>query len=81
MDVICPYGTSNYSALYKILVHNGVEIISTVSLPHVDTYANKEHYSLTIDVPNPASFDKMVKEIKEHGWAISVADPTADDIS
>ena len=80
MDVICPYGTSNYSALYDILINNGVEVISTVSLPHVDTYANKEHYSLTIDVPSPASFNKMENEIKEHGWSISVADPTAYDI-
>lgn len=80
MDVICPYGTSNYSTLYDILCRNGVEVISTVSLPHVDTYANKEHYSLTIDIPNPASFEKMEKEIKEHGWSFSIADPTAEDL-
>ncbi|KAH0789779.1 threonine ammonia-lyase [Histomonas meleagridis] len=73
IDVVLPYGASNYSALMDLLVENHIEVISTVSLPHVDTYANKEHYSLTIDVPNPKAFEGVQSGCEQKGWTLKVA--------
>ncbi|KAH0785448.1 threonine ammonia-lyase [Histomonas meleagridis] len=71
IQLVLPYGTANYSNFCEILVNNHISVLSTLSLPHVDVYANKEHYSMTIDVPNNAAFENVKNECASRGWIIS----------
>ena len=71
IQAVLPYGTINYSKFLDILVSNHIDVLSTLSLPHVDVYANKEHYSLTIDIPNTQALEKVKNECSEKGWIIT----------
>ena len=71
IQIVLPYGTSNYSQFCEILVNNQIDVLSTLSLPHVDVYANKEHYSMTTDVPNSSAFENVKNECAARGWSIS----------
>ena len=56
----------------KVLVDNHAEILSCENVSHVDTVANKEHYSVVIDIANPNSMDVIEEEFKKRRWHLVV---------
>ncbi|OHT03773.1 L-threonine dehydratase catabolic TdcB [Tritrichomonas foetus] len=79
LQVILPYGTKYLYTMTTLLVENHAEVVSYSSIPHIDTVANKEHYSVIIDVANPESVATIVSEFQKRGWGISVSDTAVID--
>lgn len=72
LQVILPYGTNYIYQMTKVLVDNHAEILSCENVSHVDTVANKEHYSVVIDIANPNSMDVIEEEFKKRRWHLVV---------
>ena len=79
LEAILPYGTTYFSTLMEVLAKHNADVISCVSMPHVDTVANKEHYRIVIDVSTPESLQAIREECEKNGWAISVDSTKALD--
>ncbi|KAH0794424.1 threonine ammonia-lyase [Histomonas meleagridis] len=79
IEVVLPYGTVNYSKFLSILVQNHIDVLSAVSLPHVDVYANKEHYNLTVDIPNMTAYENVKASCAEKGWVVTQLSSAAVD--
>lgn len=72
LQVILPYGTNYIYQMTQVIVDNHAEILSCENQAHVDTVANKEHYSVVIDVANPSSMDAIVEEFNKRRWHLVI---------
>ena len=74
VSVIVPYGTQYLAKLMDILTVKHAEVVSCMSAPHVDTFANKEQYIIIIDVDGDEMLKNIQKECEANGWAFMVQD-------
>lgn len=72
LQVILPYGTNYIYQMTQVIVNNHAEILSCENLSHVDTVANKEHYSVVIDIANPSSMDAIKEEFEKRRWHLVI---------
>lgn len=79
INVILPYGTCHLCQLMKIFYEHHVDIISCISAPHVDTVANKEHYTVIVDVSHPDSISKVKEQVESRGWMFTTNTTAALD--
>lgn len=79
LSAVLPYGTTYLSTLMDVLSKNHADVISCLSVPHVDTVANKEHYRIVIDVSTAESLTKIREECEKNGWSVTVDSTNALD--
>jgi threonine dehydratase len=74
-----PYGTQHLAAMIEIFAKWHAEVISCVSLPHVDTVANRERYSVIIDISTKDSLAGIQEEFTLRGWPCIIGTTVAND--
>ena len=72
VSVIVPYGTHYLAQLMSIISKRHAEVVSCMSAPHVDTFANKEQYIIIIDVDSEAMLNGLKEECEGNGWSFIV---------
>ncbi|OHT01466.1 threonine dehydratase family protein [Tritrichomonas foetus] len=72
LDVIIPYGTRHMTQMLKVFVDNNVQVISCTTVSHVDTVANKDHYSVVVDFLDPSILKTIQRKFDDFGWSYSI---------
>jgi threonine dehydratase len=79
LSATLPYGTQHLAAMIMIFAKWHAEVISCVSLPHVDTFANRERYSVIIDIATQDALKGIREEFSERQWPCVVGSTAAAD--
>lgn len=71
-SIIVPYGTVYLTRVTALMAQLRAEVVSCMSSPHVDTVANKESYTLILDIDNPDVLVKINDECEQRGWIFKI---------
>jgi threonine dehydratase len=79
LSVTLPYGTQHLTALLGIFAGQHVEVVACVPLPHVDTIANRERYSVVIDISTQECLKRIEHEFDARQWPYAISSTAASD--
>jgi threonine dehydratase len=73
MCVTLPHGTQHFAAMIAVFAKWHAEVISCVALPHVETIANRERYSVVVDIATEDALRRIEDELSSRQWPWTVA--------
>lgn len=79
LSLTLPYGTQHLAAMLDIFAKWHADVIACVSLPHVDTAANRERYSVIVDIATQDSLKRIEAEFTARGWPCVIGSTAASD--
>jgi threonine dehydratase len=79
LNVTLPYGTQHLAALLGIFTGQHAEVVACVPLPRVNTIANREQYSVIIDISTQDNLNRIEQEFTARQWPYVISSTAASD--
>jgi threonine dehydratase len=79
LSIVLPYGIGPLTALLEILARHHAEVISCVWVPHVDTGANKERYTVIVDLASSDRLSAIKEDCSALGSSLRIGNSAAAD--
>jgi threonine dehydratase len=79
LQIVLPYGTQHLLSLLRVFADHHAEVISCLSVPHVDTVANREKYTVIIDIASQAALRDIEQDCQKRGWPFAIATTNVQD--